>query len=157
MRTILWPHVRLSYTAQTTSWKLKADNWLFPAAIIVHCTGGDEMRRLRERGWKMIPPGIWFLDFPLFLCATHLLFGLGLKHTVIKDLGFFNGNYCVSNSACLGLSVKWKFSWRSSEVSAAMGLCGSLTTCPIDKRELEKIPSVLGELLEKMRGLMLIH
>ncbi len=98
-----------------------------------------------EREWKMIPPGIWYLVFPLFLYATHLLFRLGLKHTVcIKDLGLLSGNYCVSNSVCLGLSVKWKFSWRSSEVSAAMGLCGSLINCPIDKRELEKIPSVLG-------------
>jgi hypothetical protein len=58
----------------------------------------------------MIPPGIWFLLFPLFLHATHVLFRLGLKHTVsIKDLGFLNGDYCVSNSVCLGLSVKMKF------------------------------------------------
>lgn len=66
MRTILWPHVRLTYTAQTTSWKLKADNWLFPAAIIVHCTGGDEMRRLREREsekWFHHVFSFWFFPF----------------------------------------------------------------------------------------------
>jgi hypothetical protein len=61
----------------------------------------------------------WYLVFPLFLYATHFLFRLGLKQTVSIKDLGF-----LSGNYCV-------------------------TTCPIDKRELEKIPSVLGGHLSK--------